>query len=116
VRLGYKEPDPSAVIEIDRIGANRTHMAEIVTRSGATYVWRDGDLLVERPGRGEERLVTAGEEPLVREINAFLRSVRTGEEARSDGRFGARVVEVVERIGQLLQPVNGAPLRAGVPE
>jgi predicted dehydrogenase len=116
VRLGYKEPDPSAVIEIDRIGANRTHMAEIVTRSGATYVWRDGDLLVERPGRGEELLVTAGEEPLVREIGAFLRSVRTGEEARSDGRFGARVVEVVERIGHLLQPVNGAPLRAGVPE
>ena len=44
VRLGYKEPDPSAVIEIDRISADRTHRAEIATRSGATYVWRDGEI------------------------------------------------------------------------
>jgi predicted dehydrogenase len=116
VRLGYSEPDPSAVIEIDRISADRTHRAEIATRSGASYVWRDGDLLGERPGRGQDQLVTAADEPLVREIDAFLRSVRTGEAARSDGRFGARVVEVVERIGQLLQPVNDAPLRAGVSE
>jgi len=116
VRFGYQEPDPSAVIEIDRISASRTHTVQIATGSGATYVWRDGDLLVERPGRGDERLVTAGEEPLVREVGSFLESVRTGEEARSDGRFGARVVDVVERIGQLLQPVNGPPLRAGVSE
>jgi predicted dehydrogenase len=116
LRLRFDDPDPSAVIEINRISATRAHTAEISTRSGAAYAWRDGDLLAERPDGGEERLVAAGQEPLVREVEAFLKSVRTGEAARSDGRFGARVVEVVERIGRLLPPIENAPLRAGVQE
>lgn len=116
LRLGYGEPDLSSVIDINRISASRTHTAEISTRSGAAYVWRDGDLLVEHPGGDEERLIAAGEEPLIREVEAFLESVRTGAAARTDGRFGARVVEVVERIGHLLPPIKSTPLRAGVPE
>jgi predicted dehydrogenase len=116
LRLGYDDPDLSSIIEIDRISPSRAHTADVSTRSGAAYAWRDGDLLVGGPGSREERLVAAAEEPLVREVEAFLDGVRTGEAARSDGRFGARVVEVVERIGQLLPPIEKARLRAGVPE
>jgi len=78
-------------------------------------MWRDGEL-VEEPDRGDRASTAVGEETLAREMRAFLASVATGDAPRSDGRFGARVVEVVERIGRLLPPVDAGQLRAGVSE
>lgn len=114
VRLGFAEPDRSCLIEIDRTSASRTKTARVATRSGAAYVWRDGELLAERPTQPARRISAAGEEALGREAHAFLASVRTGEPARSDGRFGARVVEMVERIGRLLPPLEDVRLKAQV--
>ncbi len=114
VRLGFEDPDQSSIIEIDRTSAGRTKTARIATRSGAVYVWRDGELLVARQGRSDRRLTSAAEEALAREMRAFLASVETAEPARSDGRFGARVVEVVERIGRMLPPIESARMQAGV--
>jgi len=114
--LGFADPDQAGLIEIDRISEGRTKTARVVTRSGAAYLWRDGELFAERPDRGPDRLDTNAEEALVREMRAFLASVETGAPARSDGRFGARVVEVVERIGSQLPSLAPAPLRAGAPE
>jgi predicted dehydrogenase len=116
LRLGFEDPDQASLIEIDRISASRTKTAQIATRSGAAYMWRDGDLLDDRPDRGDRRPAAVAEETLAREMRAFLASVETGDAARSDGRFGARVVEVVERIGRLLPPIDKAQLRAGVSE
>jgi predicted dehydrogenase len=115
LRLGFKDPDQSSLIEIDRISASRTKTAQISTRSGAAYLWRDGEL-VEEPERGDRAPAPVAEETLAREMRAFLTSVATGDAPRSDGRFGARVVEVVERIGRLLPPVDTGQLRAGVSE
>lgn len=116
VRLGFADPDQSSLIDIDRISESRTKTARIATRSGAAYVWRDGELLVERPGRDVHRLPAEGQEALAREMRAFLASVETGEAPRSDGRFGAGVVEVVERIGRLLPRTENAQQKAGVTE
>jgi len=115
LRLGFEDPDQSSLIEIDRISASRTKTAQISTRSGAAHMWRDGEL-VEEPDRGDRASTAVGEETLAREMRAFLASVATGDAPRSDGRFGARVVEVVERIGRLLPPVDAGQLRAGVSE
>jgi predicted dehydrogenase len=115
LRLGFEDPDQSSLIEIDRISASRTKTAQIATRSGAAYLWRDGEL-VEEPDRGDRAPTAVAEETLAREMRAFLASVATGDAPRSDGRFGARVVEVVERIGRLLPPVDTGQLRAGVSE
>jgi predicted dehydrogenase len=115
LRIGFGDPDQSCLIEIDRVSASRTKSAEVGTRSGAAYTWRDGELLVERPG-GRNRLTDAAEEPLAREMRAFLASVATGNTPPSDGQFGARVVEFVERIGRLLVPFGNTQLRAGVSE
>jgi predicted dehydrogenase len=115
LRLGFKDPDQSSLIEIDRISDSRTKTAQISTRSGAAYLWRDGEL-AEGPDRGDRASTAVAEETLAREMRAFLASVATGDAPRSDGRFGARVVEVVERIGRLLPPVNAGQLQAGVSE
>jgi predicted dehydrogenase len=115
LRIGFADPDQSSLIEIDRISASRTKTAQVSTRSGAAYLWRDGEL-AEGPDRGDRAPSAVAEESLVREMRAFLASVATGDAPRSDGRFGARVVEVVERIGRLLPPVDTGQLRAGVSE
>jgi predicted dehydrogenase len=74
-----------------------------VTRSGATYHWRDGDLSRLREGSQPERLVGHGEETLVREVRAFLDSVETGRAPRTDGPFGASVVDVIAPVAVALE-------------
>ncbi len=114
VRLDFVDRDSSSLIEIDRMTATRTKTARVDVRSGAAYLWRDGELFIERPDGGEDRLNGPGDETLAREMQAFLATVATGEATRSDGRFGAHVVEVVERIASQLAPMSGARLRSGV--
>ena len=117
--LAFEGSDQAASIEIDRVHPTRTKTAHIATRSGAAYVWRDGELLAGQPDGTELRLVAATEESLVREMRAFLAAVATGTVPRSDGRFGARVVEMVERIGRLLPTIpviHAAGLGARVTE
>jgi predicted dehydrogenase len=116
VRLGFEDPDVSSVIDIDRVSETRTKSARITTRSGERYTWRDGDLLVDRPDGSQDLLAAAGEEALAREMRAFLACVESGEQPRSDGSFGARVVEVVERIERLVPRAGSAHMEAAVSE
>lgn len=116
VHLGFEDPDVSSVIDIDRVSETRTKSARITTRSGARYTWRDGDLRVERRDGSADLLAAAGDEPIAREMQAFLASVESGERPRSDGPFGARVVEVVERIERLVPRAGTAHMKAAVSE
>ncbi len=103
LRLGFAEPDRECSIEIDRLSSDRTKTATITTRSGAVYTWRDGALSLDRGTGTSTRIEVAPEEPLIREMRAFLDGGRPDSDCRSDGRFGARVAEQVERVEGLLQ-------------
>ncbi len=103
LRLGFAEPDRECSIEIDRLSSDRSKTATIATRSGAIYTWRDGTLSLDRGTGTSTRIEVAPEEPLIREMRAFLDGGRPDSDGRSDGRFGARVAEQVERVEGLLQ-------------
>ncbi|HEU4920832.1 MAG TPA: Gfo/Idh/MocA family oxidoreductase [Candidatus Limnocylindrales bacterium] len=112
--LDFGAGGPAGRIEIDRAHREKVKTARIRTRSGQDYRWRDGSL--ERlPDRGApERLVEHTEETLVREAAAFLEAVSSGRPSRSDGPFGAAVVDVIEPVAAALEvaiPTVAEPIR-----
>ena len=116
LRLGFEDPGQSCFIAIDRISSTRSKTARIVTRSGVVYAWRDGEVFLEGSEGAQSRIAIPNEETLLGELRAFLVSVATGQPALSDGRFGARVVEAVERVARLIEPIGNARRTAAVSE
>jgi predicted dehydrogenase len=114
IRLDFGARGPAGSIEIDRIHEDdKTKSARLETRSGVTYLWRDGDLYRIGADDREERLMEHSEEALVREVRAFLDGVETGRPTRSDGPFGASVVDVIEPIATWLQEASPVAGHAG---
>ena len=110
VDLDFGPGGPTGSIEIDRLHGDKVKTGRVRTRSGREYLWRDGNLDELHPDRPPERLVSHGEETLAREARAFLAAISTGRAARSDGRFGAAVVEVVQEVAEALEAAS--PLAA----
>lgn len=101
--LAFGAGGPTGWIEIDRMHHTKRKTVRAVTRSGAAFLWRDGDLLRLQERSEPELLVSHGEETLVREVRAFLDSVETGRTPRTDGRFGASVVDVIAPVAVALE-------------
>jgi UDP-2-acetamido-3-amino-2,3-dideoxy-glucuronate N-acetyltransferase len=110
LRLGFGQRGPDCEIDIDRVHDGRTKSVDIATRSGARYRWLDGSLVESSNGDRPLILASDVEEPLVREMRAFLDSVATARPARTDGRFGADVVEAIEAVRDALTTGPGADL------
>jgi predicted dehydrogenase len=108
LRLGldFGGGGPAGSIEIDRMHGHKTKTARVRLRSGAEYLWRDGDLYRITLDNHEDRMLERSEEALVREVKAFLDGVVTGRATRSDGRFGASVVEVIEPVAASLEAAS----------
>jgi UDP-2-acetamido-3-amino-2,3-dideoxy-glucuronate N-acetyltransferase len=106
--LNFTPPERACIIEIDRQSSTRKKTARVRTRAGVAYRWQDGDLSVQRVDGELVPLAITVEEPLVREMRAFIVSAQTGEPGRSDGRFGAQIVELIERVAILLATPRGA--------
>ena len=103
VDLDFRASGPTGSIEIDRLHGDKVKTGLVRTRSGREYRWRDGDLDELPPGRPPERLVTHREETLPREATAFLDAIATGGTPRTDGPFGAAVVDVIEPLAASLE-------------
>jgi len=100
--LSFDPGGPLGEILIDRLQDHKTKTAEVTLRSGAEYLWQDGDLDRVHPGGRRERVHDGTEESLKRELSAFLGAVATGRAPRSDGPFGAAVVGAIEPIAREL--------------
>jgi len=89
-------------------GVHAVHAEPGQLEPGPELVIRDGDIR-------SPRLIV--EEPLKKEVMHFLDCVRTGARARTDGRFGLAVVNVMEAINTSLA-AHGAPtqLNGHVPD
>ncbi|HET9521725.1 MAG TPA: Gfo/Idh/MocA family oxidoreductase [Candidatus Limnocylindrales bacterium] len=112
LRLDFGAVAPRGTIEIDRIHGSKTKRARVGLRSGAVLEWKDGELSRIEPSGEARLLVGRTEEALGREVAAFLAAVRTGRPDKSDGHFGAAVVEAIEPVAISL---DTAPSVAGQP-
>lgn len=102
LRLDFGAVGPSGTIEIDRVHGSKEKRARVGLRSGAVYQWTDGELYRIEPSGEARLLVGRSEEALAREVAAFLTAVRTSGPTKSDGRFGAAIVEAIEPVAAAL--------------
>jgi predicted dehydrogenase len=108
--LAFRNAGRTGCIEIDRMHHETTKTVRAVTRSGADYLWREGNLFRLRKGSEPDLLSARSEETLVREVRAFFESIRTGQAPRTDGPFGASVVDVIAPVAAALEAaVAGQP-------
>ena len=90
--------DRECWIEANRCAPTKTRRVTLTTASGRVLGW-DGDALFRlEPGRPPEPLSVTGEEPLARELDAFLEGARSGRLLGQDPRHGAAVVEVIHEL------------------
>ncbi len=86
----------SAHVHVDRCSGERLKRVTVVTRSGDVLLWRDGDLQrLDAERREFSTVYERTEEPLVREVRAFLNPEADGEDVPSDGGFATRVVGIL---------------------
>lgn len=86
-----------SIIQVDRCAPKKQKSVSVVTGDGRLLVWDDDQVFAEG-GDGLQPVFQRTGEPLGFEIDAFLESVRTGEPAPTDGRFGLAVVETLDRL------------------
>lgn len=107
--------DRRGSIEIDRTRESRVKTVTAKTTSGSQYRWSEG-LLRKADGHATWRTVhQPSEEPLVREVQAFVTSIVTGMRPISDGHFSRLVTSVVADVeGRTMSPDdhNSVGLRA----
>ena len=97
VRLRFSQ-DRDCLLDVNRVASTKSKRVTMRTAAGGVLVW-EGHALYRHSIADKHKLVYQGtEEPLVLEIEAFLRSVRSGVPTRSDGLLGLQVVEVVSQL------------------
>jgi predicted dehydrogenase len=85
-------------IEIDRYRSERLRQVGVEMRDGTRYLWSDGVIDRVRDGR-LERVTTPGEEPLAREVRAFIDACSGGRVPHgASGAFAVQVVQAVEHV------------------
>ncbi|MBL8158360.1 Gfo/Idh/MocA family oxidoreductase [bacterium] len=84
-------PDCKFVSRIDRLSEERSHTITASLANGDTLVWNGAELT-----RNDEPVFHSEEEPLTREIRAFLHAVHGGPTPVTAGDFGARILEIHE--------------------
>lgn len=98
----------TGTIEIDRLHRPKVKTARVRLRSGDELLWQDGNLS-RTAGDGQvESLVEHVEESLVREAQAFLDAIASGDPGRSDGEFGLAVVRAIEPVALALEATRSA--------
>ncbi len=107
-KLGFPDGD-SCLVEADRCSPSRRRSTTVSTHSGKLFVWEEDDLLLLKDGSNLEMVSRSSEEPLVREVQAFIGCVEEGAPNPSDGDFGLAVVEVVARLDRLARPGMETP-------
>ncbi len=97
VRLQFPG-DRECLIHVDRCHPAAAKHLTVVTEGGQVLYW-DGPAL-SRFGAGQvvERIEWADEEPLARELDAFLRRLATGTDGEPGLVCGSLVVDLVERL------------------
>lgn len=96
-RLGFSAAR-TCNVEVNRCLPFRHKSAMLVTNSGRYLVW-EAQALYELKGAGRfETLFESSEEPLTREVQAFLSQITDGTEATSSDEFELGVVRVLEQL------------------
>lgn len=98
VELGF-EGGARSVVHTNRLSPTKRKVVTLLDEAGNVLAWNSDQLFVlDSDAEQFELQFEATEEPLKREVHAFLRAMRGGDKARSDGVFSARVNDIVATI------------------
>jgi predicted dehydrogenase len=89
--LRYKEREFASVI--DRLSEEKVHTVSATFDGGSTLTWDDTKLL-----RDGKVVFESVETPLTEEIKVFLAAAGGGEMPQTAGEFGAKVLEIQEKL------------------
>lgn len=90
-------PAGRCLVTVDRCAASTRKAVTVQDERGGLLLWENGRVLLGGD-RGPEVVFERRSEPLDVEVEAFLRAVRTGAPALTDGTFGAEVVATLGRL------------------
>lgn len=91
--------DTKCLIDLDRCSPEDQKVVTVkLLHSGENWIW-NGQSLLELSQSGTERLVfESAEEPLAREMDAFLTACSSGPPSVNDGRHELKVVQILSAI------------------